>query len=99
MVIGLLLDRRRWYGFAALTLVIAGVTQWVYPLVYDGLMATHPAPFPVFLLEVRNLLGLVLMVWAIVRVLRAPTHRVARPADLREWVLGRRSVPSRAVAK
>ncbi|MFK5073294.1 hypothetical protein ACI4BE_27605, partial [Klebsiella pneumoniae] len=91
VVLGLMLDRRRWYGFAALTLAIAGVTQWVYPLVYDGLMATNPAPFPVILLELRNLLGVVLMVWAIVRVVRVRTGRVARPKDLREWVIGRRS--------
>ncbi|MFX6011047.1 hypothetical protein ABTE87_20375, partial [Acinetobacter baumannii] len=87
VVLGLMLDRRRWYGFAALTLAIAGVTQWVYPLVYDGLMATNPAPFPVILLELRNLLGVVLMVWAIVRVVRVRTGRVARPKDLREWVI------------
>ncbi|WP_022880240.1 glycosyltransferase family 87 protein [Microbacterium sp. B19] len=98
VVLGLMLDRRRWYGFAALTLAIAGVTQWVYPLVYDGLMATNPAPFPVFLLELRNLLGVVLMVWAIVRVVRVRTGRVARAKDLREWVLGRRSVPARVSA-
>jgi len=90
VMLGLMIDRRRWYGFAALTLVIAGLTQWMYPMVYDGLMATHPAPFPVFLLELRNVLAVVLMVWAIVRVVRVPVGRVARPADLREIVTGQR---------
>lgn len=99
VVLGLMIDRRRWYGFAAMTLVIAGLTQWVYPLVYDGLMATHPAPFPVFLLELRNLLGLALMVWAIVRVVRTPVGRVAYSANLHEWVRGRRSAPVRVAAK
>ena len=54
-------------------------------------MATHPAPFPVFLLETRNVLALVLMVWAIVRVVRVPVGRVARPSDLREFVTGRKA--------
>lgn len=99
VVLGLMLDRRRWYGFAAMTLAICGLTQWVYPLVYDGLMATHPAPFPVILLELRNLLALVLMVWAIVRVVRVATGRVPHPASLRDWVLGRRPVPARVAAK
>lgn len=95
VVLGLLLDRRRWYGFAALTLVIAALTQWMYPLLYDGLMATHPNPFPVVVLEVRNVLGLVLLVWAIVRVVRAPVGRVRPPAGLREIVTGRRPAPPR----
>ncbi|MBT9606422.1 hypothetical protein [Microbacterium sp.] len=99
VVLGLMLDRRRWYGFAVMTLAICGLTQWVYPLVYDGLMATHPAPFPVILLELRNLLALVLMVWAIVRVVRVSTGRVPHPASLRDWVLGRRPVPARVAAK
>lgn len=99
VVLGLMLDRRRWYGFAVMTLAICGLTQWVYPLVYDGLMATHPAPFPVILLELRNLLALVLMVWAIVRVMRVPTGRLPHPATLRDWVLGRRPVPARVAAK
>ena len=66
---------------------------------YVGLSKLLVAAFPVFLLEIRNLLGVVLMVWAIVRVFRAPTERVARPKDLREWVMGRRSVPARVAAK
>ena len=98
VVLGLMIDRRRWYGIAALTLVIAGLTQWMYPLVYDGLMATHPAPFPVFLLEARNVLALVLMVWAMVRVIRVPVGRVARPGDLRELVTGRRTAVATVTA-
>lgn len=95
VVLGLMIDRRRWYAFAGMTLVIAALTQWMYPLMYDGLMATHPNPFPVVVLEARNLLALVLLVWAIVRVLRVPTGRVRPPAGLREIVTGRRPIPAR----
>ncbi|WP_295854446.1 glycosyltransferase family 87 protein [uncultured Microbacterium sp.] len=95
VVLGLMIDRRRWYAFAGMTLVIAALTQWMYPLMYDGLMATHPNPFPVVVLEARNLLALVLLVWAIVRVVRVPTERVRPPAGLREIVTGRRPIPSR----
>jgi len=93
VVLGLMLDRRRWYAFAALTLAISGVTQWVYPMMYDGLMNTHPALFPVVMLELRNALGVVLMVWAIVRVARVPVGRVTAPSDLRELATGRRLSP------
>jgi len=95
VVLGLMIDRRRWYAFAGMTLVIAALTQWMYPLMYDGLMATHPNPFPVFVLEARNLLALILLVWAIVRVVRVPTGRVRPPAGLREIVTGRRPIPAR----
>ncbi|WP_279367552.1 glycosyltransferase family 87 protein [Microbacterium testaceum] len=95
VVLGLMIDRRRWYAFAGMTLVIAALTQWMYPLMYDGLMATHPNPFPVVVLEARNLLALVLLVWAIVRVVRVPTGRVRPPAGLREIVTGRRPIPAR----
>ncbi|BFM24148.1 glycosyltransferase family 87 protein [Microbacterium sp. che218] len=98
VVLGLMIDRRRWYGFAAMTLVIAALTQWMYPLMYDGLMAQHPNPFPVFVLEARNVLGLVLLVWAIVRVVRVPVGRVRPPAGLREIVTGRRPLPTRVPA-
>ncbi|WP_165801254.1 glycosyltransferase family 87 protein [Microbacterium testaceum] len=99
VVVGLMIDRRRWYAFAGMTLVIAGLTQWMYPLLYDGLMATHPNPFPVTVLEVRNVLALVLLVWAVVRVVRVPTGRVRPPAGLREIVTGRRPVPARATVR
>ncbi|MDQ1177184.1 glycosyltransferase family 87 protein [Microbacterium sp. SORGH_AS_0421] len=95
VVLGLMIDRRRWYAFAGMTLVIAALTQWMYPLLYDGLMATHPNPFPVVVLEARNLLALVLLVWAVVRVVRVPTGRVRPPAGLREIVTGRRPIPAR----
>lgn len=95
VVLGLMIDRRRWYGFAGMTLVIAALTQWMYPLLYDGLMATHPNPFPVFVLETRNLLALVLLVWAVVRVARAPIDRVRPPAGLHEIVTGRRPARTR----
>ncbi|MDQ1122904.1 glycosyltransferase family 87 protein [Microbacterium trichothecenolyticum] len=99
VVLGLMVDRRRWYAFAGMTLVIAALTQWMYPLLYDGLMATHPNPFPVFVLEARNLLAVVLLVWAVVRVVRVPVGRVRPPAGLHEIVTGRRAPFPRAAAR
>lgn len=96
VVMGLVLDRRRWFGPALLTLAIAGVTQLVYPLWYDGLMATRPFLGPVLLLELRNVLAVWLFVWAVVRLVRVPVGRVARPADLRELITGERTAPAPA---
>jgi len=90
IVVGLVLDRRRWFGPALLTLAIAGVTQLVYPLWYDGLMATRPYLGPVLLLELRNVLAIWLFVWAVVRLVRVPVGRVARPRGVRELLTGER---------
>lgn len=98
IVVGLVLDRRRWAGPAVLTLAIAGVTQLVYPLWYDGLMATRPFLGPVLLLELRNALAAALLVWAVVRLFRVPVGRTAVPSSLREWVTGERSAPLSAAA-
>ena len=42
-----------------------------------------------------SLYKVVLLVWAIVRVVRVPTGRVRPPAGLREIVTGRRPIPAR----
>lgn len=73
LVVALLLDRRRWYGPAALALVTALLTQAVYPLLYAGLL--RPEPVAVTVLTVRNALLIVLFVWMVVRVVRVPAHR------------------------
>jgi len=91
IVMGLVLDRRRWFAPALLTLAIAGLTQLVYPLTYDGLMATRPFLGPVLLLELRNALAIVLFVWAAVRLVRVPVGRVARPGGIREILTGERA--------
>ncbi len=70
LAIGLVIDRRRWWPPAALGLVMALVTQLVYPLLYGELLGAQP--LPAVLLTARNLLVGVLLVWAIVRVVRLP---------------------------
>ncbi len=83
LVVGLVLDRRRWLGPAALAGAIALLTQAVYPLLYAGLL--DPEPVAVSVLTVRNGLLVALFVWMVVRVVRVPVHRrlgVRRPASI-----------------
>ena len=42
IVLGLVLDRRRWRSVAVFALVVAALTQSVYPLTYDGLLLAAP---------------------------------------------------------
>ena len=70
LVVGLVIDRRRWWRPAALGLVIAAITQVVYPLTYWGLL--NAGALPAAVLTLRNVLVTVLLVWAIVRVARVP---------------------------
>ncbi|GAA1956589.1 glycosyltransferase 87 family protein [Microbacterium aquimaris] len=71
IVIGLVLDPRRWWRPGALAVLAAGLTQVVYPLVYDGVLVAQP--LPVALLTLRNVLLVVLFVWAVVRTVRVRT--------------------------
>lgn len=73
LVLGLVLDRRRWRSAAVLALVIAALTQAVYPLTYDGLL--HAEPFPALLLTVRNALLVAGFGWMLLRLARV------RPAE------------------
>lgn len=72
LVMGLVIDRRRWAGPAILGLGMALITQLVYPLLYAGLLGA--APLPAALLTVRNALVAVMLVWVFVRLTR-PAHR------------------------
>lgn len=79
LVVGLVLDRRRWWRPAVLGLLIAGATQIIYPLTYFDLLVAMP--FPVVVITIRNLLLVVLVVWAVVMLARVRTRgRVRRPA-------------------
>jgi hypothetical protein len=64
---------RRFAGPAILTLVVAGLTQIIYPFLYDLLLELQPGMLIV--LTVRNLLLIVLFAWAIVLLV----DRVRRP--------------------
>lgn len=75
LVVGLVIDRRRWFTPAALGLGIALLTQAIYPLTYDGLMLMWPQVFPVVLLTIRNILLIVLFVWVVMRLVQVPAHR------------------------
>lgn len=77
LVFGLVVDRRRWWKPAVLGLAIAAFTQLVYPIVYWGILIA--LPFPVLVLTIRNALGVVLFVWAVVALARVPA-RHARAA-------------------
>ncbi|WP_029146302.1 glycosyltransferase 87 family protein [Microbacterium luticocti] len=82
LVTGLVLDRRRWRSPAALALLIAALTQLVYPLTYSGLLAAQP--LPAALLTARNLLVVVLFVWAVVRLARVPVRSASGVAAARD---------------
>lgn len=66
IVLWIVWDRDRAKGPAVLTLVIAGLTQVVYPIVYQQILETQtPA---LLVLAARNLAVVALLVWAIVGV-------------------------------
>jgi hypothetical protein len=69
VILGLLARERGGASFlvpAVLALVIAGLTQLVYPVLYDRLLALDPAL--VLILTLRNVLYAVLWGWAVVRL-------------------------------
>jgi hypothetical protein len=72
LAVGLVIDRRRWWGPAILGLGMAAITQLVYPVLYAGLLSA--AALPALLLTGRNVLVAVLLVWVVVRLVRLP-HR------------------------
>ena len=72
LVVGLVIDRHRWFKPATLGLVIAILTFAVYPLTYWGLLLAEP--FPAALLTTRNALIAVLFVWVVVRLTRVRIH-------------------------
>ncbi|WP_082498737.1 glycosyltransferase 87 family protein [Plantibacter sp. Leaf314] len=71
VILGLVLQRRRFIAPAVITLVIAALTQLVYPYLYLWLLNVDPVLVTV--LTVRNLAYLVLAGWA-VHALFAPAH-------------------------
>ncbi|MCW3493828.1 hypothetical protein [Microbacterium sp. SSM24] len=79
IAIGLVLDRRRWWGAAVAGLAAALLTQLVYPLLYDRLILADA--FAASVLTLRNLLLIALLVWAVVRVVRAPRGARVRLAS------------------
>src|SRR5688572_16475165 len=70
IVLGLVLDRRRWWPVAAAALGAALLTQIVYPLMYNQLLTAGFLASAV--LTARNLVMVALLAWAIARLVRVP---------------------------
>ncbi|WP_203580503.1 glycosyltransferase 87 family protein [Microbacterium hibisci] len=68
LVVGLVLDVRRWWRPAALAVVILALTQGVFPFWYDAILVLRPVE--VWMLVLRNVLLVVLFVWVVVRLAR-----------------------------
>lgn len=85
LVVGLVIDRHRWWRPAALGLAIAVITQVIYPLTYGDLLDARA--LPAALLTLRNALVAVLLVWALVRVAQVPGRTIAG----RVTIAGRRT--------
>lgn len=79
VLLGLLVDTRRFLLPAAVVPLLAGLTQLVYPWLYLELVAGNGALLAV--LAVRNALELVLLGWAVVQLARLALHPSAAPAS------------------
>lgn len=75
LVMALVIDRRRALVPALLGLGIAAATQIVYPLTYFDLLGAMP--FPVVVITIRNVLLVVLFVWAVTMLARVRTRHPA----------------------
>ncbi|MFB8387843.1 glycosyltransferase 87 family protein [Microbacterium sp. NPDC055910] len=78
LVVGLVIARDRWRRPAALGLLLAALTQVVYPLTYGEVLSADPVA--VGILTVRNALLIVLFVWTVVRLIRLVRGRRAASA-------------------
>jgi hypothetical protein len=79
VVVGLVVDRRRWRTPAIVVAVLLAMTQVIFPWFYDALLALSPAM--VVVLTLRNAALAALLLWAVVRlvgVARAGARRSAR---------------------
>lgn len=68
LVLGLVIDRRRWALPAVVALAAALLTQAVYPVLYNGILS--PALVPVVVLTLRNAVLVALFVWMLIRLIR-----------------------------
>ena len=69
VVLGLVVRRREWVAPAVAALVLAWLTQLVYPTLYHGVL--DPQPLAITVLTLRNLGLAALFVWMVVRLVRA----------------------------
>lgn len=80
IVAGLVIDRHRFTGIAAVALIATLLTQVIYPWIYGDIIAARPVGLIV--LTLRNLLELGLFAWALVLVTR-PRSRAGEPTGRR----------------
>jgi len=66
IILGVLLGVKRWKVASALVLLLSALTWWVYPVVYDGILASHALPTSVLL--ARNLVEIAALVFANIRL-------------------------------
>ncbi len=81
LTVWLVIDRARAWAPAVAGLALAGLTQLIYPVLYDQLMRTYPELSVVLLLALRNAGFVALCVWAVVRVARVPAAHALRAAS------------------
>ena len=62
IILGVLLGVRRWAVASTLVLILSGLTWWVYPVVYDGILASHAFATGVLLL--RNIVEVIALIYA-----------------------------------
>lgn len=74
IVADLVINGKRAYPVALMGLLIAGLTQWLYPFAYDALLTLDPAA--VLLLTIRNLCELGFFFFAGIKLLRYPRSSV-----------------------
>ncbi len=75
IIVGLVIDRRRWFRPALFALLTAGLTFWIYPVSYGWLLTA--TWWAAALLTLRNAMLLALLIWMVVRLARLPvTSRV-----------------------
>ena len=81
IIFGILLNRRGWMFPAITGLVLAGLTQLIYPITYGALL--EATPWATALLGIRNLTLLALLVWANLQLsnLKSPESVVEKLAD------------------
>ncbi|GAA1985495.1 glycosyltransferase 87 family protein [Microbacterium pumilum] len=80
IVIGLVIDRRRWWRLATAALAVALLTQLNYPLLYGYLLISDAGAVAV--LTARNLLAIALLVWSVIKLAKVPQrmrHPVPQP--------------------
>jgi hypothetical protein len=73
LVVAVVLNRWRWAGPSAVVLFVSGLTQLVYPVLYDPLLAAEVTP--VVVLTLRNAALVILFAWMCVRLVRVPVDR------------------------